>query len=95
MSAYVLFEVRWHDQAARGEYLRLFVPALAAHAGEIVATDNAPGALEGSLVEPGKTLVLLAFPDRAAAERWHESEEYRPALEVRQRGAETRAVLFG
>jgi uncharacterized protein (DUF1330 family) len=79
MSAYVLFEVSWNDQEAREEYLRLFFPALAAHGGEVVATDNAPGALEGSLVEPGSTLVLLAFPDRAAAERWHKSEEYRPA----------------
>jgi uncharacterized protein (DUF1330 family) len=95
MSAYVLFEVSWHDQEARAEYLRLFLPALAAHGGKVVATDNSPGALEGSLLQPGSTLVLLTFPDRAAAERWHDSEEYRPALQIRERGGSTRAILFG
>jgi uncharacterized protein (DUF1330 family) len=52
-------------------------------------------ALDGSLVEPGASLVLLRFPDRAAAERWHASEEYRPAHEIRERGADSRAVAFG
>ena len=95
MSAYVLFEVKWKDQEARADYLRLLAPALAAHGGEVIARDNAPSPLEGALVEPGCSLVLLAFADRAAAERWHTSEEYRPAHEIRERAADTRAVAFG
>ena len=39
-------------------------------------------------------VVLLEFPDMAAARGWYESPEYQAAIPDRQKGARYRAILF-
>ncbi len=47
-------------------------------------------ALEGDAPEG---MVLLEFPDTAAARAWYESSEYQAAIPLRKKAAEYRAML--
>ena len=46
--------------------------------------------LEG---EWSPALVVIEFPTVEQARRWYNSEEYRPALEIRQRAAENELLI--
>ncbi len=56
-----------------------------------LAMTEHPLALEG---DPMQAVVLIEFPDRAAAEAWYNSEAYLSLRELRQRAAPGRAILF-
>lgn len=56
-----------------------------------LAVYGASEALEGDAVDG---VVLLAFPDMAAARNWYDSAEYQAAIADRHRGARYRAIMF-
>lgn len=47
---------------------------------EIVAIDSSARTLEG---EPRSRVVILKFPDEAAARRWYDSDAYREVMPLR------------
>ncbi len=88
---YYLVRVTVTDPAAFADYPRLVLPSIAAHGGRVLVQGAAPEVLEGSW--PCDAMVVLEFPDRAAAERWYDSEDYRPARELRAASARFDALL--
>jgi len=59
--------------------------------GEVVAVDEAPRPLEGGW--DADRLVLIRFPDEAAARRWYDSPGYQALARLRQRAATADIVL--
>ena len=90
MSAYIIANVRVNDTEVYDEY-RTQVPAtLEPHGGRFLVRGGEPRALEGDW---HPRVVVIEFPDRAAALAWYESPEYQRILPLRQRSAESRVVL--
>jgi uncharacterized protein (DUF1330 family) len=88
---YVIAFVTVTDPAKFADYPSLVAPSIAAHGGRILVQGVAPDVKEGSC--PGERVIVLEFDDRAAALGWYESEEYRPAKELRAQSARFDAVL--
>ena len=94
MSGYVLANVNWASKDARQAYLELLGPSLDAHGGTVITRSEDVRVLEGDW-RPDGVLVLISFPTVEAAMAWYDSEEYRSALELRQRSASSRLLIFG
>ena len=90
MTAYIIANVDVTDQAAYDEYRRGVPATIAAYGGRFLARGGATRVFEGEFLP--KRLVIIEFPDIAAAQRWYESPEYRPLLEMRKRAS--RGSLF-
>ena len=92
MPAYVIADVHEvRDQDALVEYRRRNTDAVANHGGRFVVRGGAIEALEGSW-EPLR-MVVIEFPDTAAARAWWDSEEYAPLKRMRQDASDTNIVL--
>jgi uncharacterized protein (DUF1330 family) len=91
MPAYViLITDETHDQAGIDTY-RSLAPRARAEGVEFVAARGAPfEVLEG---DPAEQVVILRFPDMAAAKKWYFSPEYQDAVQHRLRAAKFRTVL--
>jgi uncharacterized protein (DUF1330 family) len=88
MAAYVIASVSdaW-DQEKLAEYRERNTEVVAAHGGRFIARGGTHDVLEGEW-NP-KRLVIIEFPDMAAAHAWHESEAYAPLVELRQSASDT------
>ena len=94
MSGYVLANVSWSDEAGRQAYLNLLGPSLDAHRGVVITRGQDVHVLEGDW-RPDGVLVLISFPAVEDALAWYNSEEYRPAAEIRKRSSKSRFLIFG
>lgn len=81
MTVYVLAQISIHDRARYDRYAARFMPVLQQYQGRLLAADEAPAMVEGSW--PHDKVILLAFEDHAAYERWATSPEYREISEDR------------
>ena len=91
MSAYMIVDIAVRDQALFEEY-RTKVPALIRkHGGEYVVRGGKLTTLEGTW-EPSR-LVILRFPDAAAAQAFYDDPEYEPLKVLRERASKTNMVL--
>jgi len=92
MSAYVIvFAEEVIDPAEVGEYRRIALPTLLEHKPEMLLRMAKAETIEGPAVNGG--VVLLRFPDLAAARAWYESPTYQEALQHRYKGAKCHAVI--
>jgi len=92
MPAYVIAnvtEARDHDGLA--EYRRRNTETVAAHGGRFVVRGGEQETLEGDW--PGIRIVVIEFPDAAAARAWWDSEAYAPLKELRRSASVTDIVL--
>ncbi len=74
MTVYALAQFQIHDRERYQSYVARFPPVLARYGGRLLIADAAPRTLEGSFA--ADKVVLLAFPDAEALERFATSEEY-------------------
>ncbi|MCA1818458.1 MAG: DUF1330 domain-containing protein [Thermoplasmatota archaeon] len=91
MPAYVLIDADVTDPVRYKEYLGLGDVAMAKAGGRFLARGGAITHLEGDW-HPTR-LVVVEFPDRATAERWYASPEYKSARKARKGAARFRAVV--
>ena len=92
MPAYVIADVRAvRDRDALAEYRRRNADAVANHGGRFVIRGGEAELLEGSW--DTLRMVVIEFPDTAAARAWWESEEYAPLKEMRREASDTNIVL--
>jgi uncharacterized protein (DUF1330 family) len=84
----------WTDQDSRQTYVDLLGRSLDAHGGAVIAGTQDVRVLEGDW-QPDGVLVLISFPTVEGAQAWYHSEEYRPALEICNRSAISRLMIFG
>jgi uncharacterized protein (DUF1330 family) len=92
VSVYVISEVRALDEQLFARYRDLARASIAAHGGRYVVGGVLPTVLDGEW--PGdQRLVIVEFPDRAAADRWYASPEYAPALQLAPDALSRRLLL--
>ena len=91
MSAYVVVDVEVTDPAAFDEYRQQVPATIARYGGRYIVRGGQTQALEGHW-DP-KRVVILEFPDRAAARAWWSSQEYAGAKALRQRCARTQLII--
>ena len=91
MSAYVILI---KNETRDGDELKTYgEKALAARSGHDVTPLARYGAIEVLEGDPAEGVVILQFPDMAAARAWYESPAYQAAREHRMRGGDFRVIL--
>ena len=92
MPAYVIADVREaRDQDALVEYRRRNTDAVANHGGRFLIRGGDSELLEGDW--PSLRMVVMEFPDAAAARAWWDSEEYAPLKQMRRDASDTNILL--
>jgi len=91
MKGYLIANIEVHDQQAFEEYRGKVAPLIARFGGRYLVRGGKLHALEGDLGL--KRLVILEFPSLADAERFYDSPEYRPVLELRSASTTSQVVL--
>ena len=92
MPAYVIANVDVKDADRSRTYIAMAPESIAAHGGRYLARGGACEVKEGNWTP--KRLVILEFRSMAAARDWWESEDYRPARELRNATADTELVIL-
>ncbi|HYF58080.1 MAG TPA: DUF1330 domain-containing protein [Burkholderiaceae bacterium] len=86
MTVHVIGRITVRDGVAWDDY-RSRVPAtLEPWGGRVLARGRRAAAFDGD--EPHADVVVLEFPDLAAATGWHESPAYRALVPLRRRAAD-------
>jgi uncharacterized protein (DUF1330 family) len=92
MPAYVIADVRdVRDVDALTEYRRRNTDAVAAHGGRFLVRGGEATPLEGDW--PTQRMVVMEFPDTAAARAWWESDAYEAIKPLRRGASDTNIIL--
>lgn len=91
MPAYVIADVRITDSVAYERYKTLTPNAIAKNGGRFLSRGGQTEVLEGGW-QPGR-VVILEFPDYAAAKAFYDSPEYREAREARKDAADFKMLV--
>jgi uncharacterized protein (DUF1330 family) len=86
MPAYVVVDTKIHDDEAYERYKLLAKPLAEKHGGEYLVRGGALEVLEDELWRPTR-LVIIRFPDVAAAKAFHADPEYAPVKAMRNGAA--------
>ena len=91
MVAYMIVEVETHDAELMAEYRKHTPGLVAKYGGRFIVRGGETETLEGDWRPP--RIVVLEFPDMAAARRFYNADDYRPVLDMRLRAGRSRAIL--
>ena len=92
MSAYLIVDTRIENPEAYEEYKRLAKPIAEKYGGVYRARGGNMDVLESDLWTPTR-MVIIEFPDMAAARAFADSEEYTPVKPIRQENARCTLVI--
>jgi uncharacterized protein (DUF1330 family) len=81
MSAYVIAQLTVTDPEGFEAYRAAVRPVIEAHGGRYLVSGGTVSSLEGELERP--RIIVLEFPDKAAAEAFYNSSEYQAILPLR------------
>ena len=91
MTAYVIAYLDVTDAAVFSDYGEEVLPLIKKFGGRYLVRGGDVESLEG---EPGfKRLVILEFPDKAAAKNFYDSQEYAPLFALRRASAKSTLAL--
>ena len=90
MAGYVIANVVWKDSESLAVYKRLMPPSVKKYGGRFLVRGGSTEILEG---EWSPALVVIEFPTVEKARQRYSSDEYRPALEIRQRSADNELLI--
>src|SRR4029450_10978241 len=88
--AYMIVEVETTAAALMAEYRKHPPGLVAKFGGKFIVRGGKTRTLEGGWTPP--RVVVLEFPSYEAAERFYESPEYKPVLEMRLKAGKSRAL---
>lgn len=91
MAAYIVARVEITDAGKMKEYQALTPAAIEKHGGKFIARGGDVVTLEGD--EETRRVVLIEFPDMAAAQTFWDSPEYDEARQKRIGGADFQAFI--
>jgi len=91
MTAYVIAQLTIIDPEGFEAYRQAVPPVIAAHGGRYLVRGGAISSLEGDLGTP--RIIVLEFPDKAAAEAFYNSPEYQEILPLRLNTATGSVVI--
>lgn len=81
MSVYVVAQGRIENRKLLDEYVAQALPTISAHGGRVVAFDETPEVVEGTVEYP--RTVIVEFQTREAFRAWYDSPEYQAILPQR------------
>ena len=90
-SAYIIANVQVTDAAQYEHYKKFSSLAMRAHGAEVCVRGGPVGVLEGDW-QPER-IVVLKFPDVAAARTFYDSVEYKRARDAREGAAVMRMIV--
>ena len=90
MPAYVIAEIDVTDPVLYERYKPLAAAAIAAAGGRYLVRGGETVALEGA---PAGRLVILEFPNAAAAQAFYDGPDYAEARRIRERAAKSRVII--
>ena len=91
MAAYIIVEVETIDEALMAEYRKHTPGAIAKFGGKFIVRGGKTRTLEGDW-KPQR-IVVIEFPDYESAERFYDSEHYKPILAMRLKAGKSKAIL--
>jgi len=91
MAAYMICTMRIHDPETYRRYTALTPPTLARHGGRFLTRGDEVTTCEGEAF--GDRMVILEFPDRAAALAWYNDPDYQAASVHRRASSQGRMLL--
>lgn len=91
MPAYMIVEVETTDEALMAEYRKHTPGLVAKYGGKFIVRGGKCRTLEGGWTPP--RVVVLEFPTFEAAERFYDSGDYKPVLEMRLKAGKSKAIL--
>lgn len=91
MPAFVIVEIKIHDQDLYRSYTLLTPETIASYGGEFVVRGGETITLEGDW-QPER-LVVLKFPSVEIAQEWWNSEAYDEPKKIRQKAATTKMII--
>ena len=91
MPAYVIADVEVTDPATFEEYRTRVGATVEQYGGRFIVRGGRTETLEGDY-QPHR-VVVLEFPSYEQARRWYHSSEYAPLITMRQKAANTTAIL--
>jgi uncharacterized protein (DUF1330 family) len=91
MAAYFVCTMTVHDPETYRKYTALTPATLARHGGRFLTRGDAVSTVEGPAFT--ERLVILEFPDRAAAMAWYNDPNYQSAAEFRRAASTGRLLL--
>jgi uncharacterized protein (DUF1330 family) len=91
VAAYLIVEVETTDEALMAEYRTHTAGLVAKFGGKFIVRGGKTRTLEGGWT-PSR-IVVIQFPDYAAAERFYDSTDYKPVLDMRLRAGKSKAIL--
>ena len=86
MTVYVIAQLRFTDRAAYDRYQARFWDVFRQFDGRLLVADEQPTVLEGRWDR--EKVVIMSFPDEAAARRFTEAPAYREIAKDRKAGAD-------
>ena len=86
MGIFIIAQLRFKERDRYDRYQAKFAEVFGKSLGKLIAADDAPHVLEGQN-GPDK-IVILEFPDKAAADEFHNSPEYQEIALDRKAGAD-------
>jgi uncharacterized protein (DUF1330 family) len=91
MAAYVIGDVKVKNPDIYAEYRKQVPATVQKYGGRFVVRGGAHERVEGTW--DAQRIVVLEFPDLAAAKAWYHSEEYAPLIKLRQTASEGSIII--
>jgi len=91
MKGYLIANLDVHDANAFEEYRQKVAPMIERFGGRYLVRGGKVRNLEGDLKL--KRVIVLEFPSLAEAERFYDSPEYRPLIELRSKSTTSDVVI--
>jgi uncharacterized protein (DUF1330 family) len=91
MTVYIVAQLRFTDRSRYDRYQQRFMDVFRRFDGRLLAADESPTLLEGR--SEIQKLVMMSFPDEAAARRFIEDPDYAEISKDRHAGAQTTSFL--
>lgn len=91
MAAYIIVEVETTDEALMTEYRKHTPGAVGKFGGKFIVRGGKTRTLEGGWA-PSR-VVVLEFPDYESAEKFYDSDHYKPILAMRLKAGKSKAIL--
>ncbi|MEM8759180.1 MAG: DUF1330 domain-containing protein [Pseudomonadota bacterium] len=93
MPAYTIVDTKLIDPEAYEEYKAKARPIAERHGGRYLARGGTLDVLESDLWTPSR-MVIIEFPDMAAARAFADDPEYQPVAEIRRANARATIVIL-
>lgn len=91
MSVFVVAQLRIDNRELLDKYVEKVIPSLKIGGGRIIAFDETPDVIEGTIEFP--RTVIIQFEDKKAFRTWYDSSEYQAIIQMRLESAPGTVII--